>query len=114
MKNIRDFLSEKFQFLEVKFSIYLNRCVFIMGQSMEEQRPKFDRVNVASNPQFLMVRHNPAIRYYVADSPQSYLYISPARACVSCLLLSNSTLFTFLMPCMINKNLRFRHICKCT
>ena len=30
MKNIRDFLSENFQFLEVKFSIYLNRHVFVM------------------------------------------------------------------------------------
>ena len=30
MKNIRFFLSENFQFLEVKFSIYLNRHVFVM------------------------------------------------------------------------------------
>ena len=30
MKNIRDFLSENFQFLEVKFSTYLNRHVFVM------------------------------------------------------------------------------------
>ena len=30
MKNIRVFLSENFQFLEVKFSLYLNRRVFIM------------------------------------------------------------------------------------
>ena len=30
MKNIRVFLSENFQFLEVKFSIYLNRLVFVM------------------------------------------------------------------------------------
>ena len=30
MKNIRLFLSENFQFLEVKFSIYLNRRVFVM------------------------------------------------------------------------------------
>ena len=30
MNNIRVFLSENFQFLEVKFSIYLNRCVFVM------------------------------------------------------------------------------------
>ena len=29
-KNIRFILSENFQFLEVKFSIYLNRRVFIM------------------------------------------------------------------------------------
>ena len=31
MKNIRIFLSEKFQFLVVKFSIYLNRRVFVMN-----------------------------------------------------------------------------------
>ena len=30
MKNIRDFFSENFQFLEVKCSIYLNRRVFVM------------------------------------------------------------------------------------
>ena len=30
MKNIKVFLSENFQFLEVKFSIYLNRHVFVM------------------------------------------------------------------------------------
>ena len=30
MKNIRVFLSENFQFLEVNFSIYLNRHVFVM------------------------------------------------------------------------------------
>ena len=33
MKNI-SFLSENFKFLEVKFSIYLNRCVFIMYDHM--------------------------------------------------------------------------------
>ena len=30
MKNVRVFLSEKFQFLEMKFSIYLNRRFFVM------------------------------------------------------------------------------------
>ena len=30
MKTIRVFLSENFQFLEVKFSIYFNRRVFVM------------------------------------------------------------------------------------
>ena len=30
MKNIRNFLSENFPFLVVKFSIYLNRRVFVM------------------------------------------------------------------------------------
>ena len=29
---ISEFLYENFQFLEVKFSIYLNRCVFVMKQ----------------------------------------------------------------------------------
>ena len=30
MKNIRIFLSENFQFLVVKFSVYLNKHVFVM------------------------------------------------------------------------------------
>ena len=33
MKKISEFLSENFQFLVVKFSIYLNRRVFVMGGS---------------------------------------------------------------------------------
>ena len=32
IKNIRVFLSENFQFLEVKFSIYLNRRVFVINE----------------------------------------------------------------------------------
>ena len=35
MKNIRVFLSEKFRFLEVKVSIYLSRCVFVMNQTVQ-------------------------------------------------------------------------------
>ena len=31
MKNIRVFSAENFQFLEIKFSIYLNRRVFVMS-----------------------------------------------------------------------------------
>ena len=30
MKNIGDFYLKIFRFLEIKFSIYLNRCVFVM------------------------------------------------------------------------------------
>ena len=37
MKNIRVFLCENFQFLEVKFSIYLNRGVFVMKKINIEQ-----------------------------------------------------------------------------
>ena len=33
---ISEFLSENFQFLEVKFSIYLNRHVFIMNVHFPE------------------------------------------------------------------------------
>ena len=33
-KTYQSFLSENFQFLEVKLSIYLNRRVFVMGQTM--------------------------------------------------------------------------------
>ena len=43
MKNVRVFLSENFQFLEVKFSIYLNRRVFVMcrkkGSSAISEEP---------------------------------------------------------------------------
>ena len=35
MKNIRIFLSENFQFLVVKFSVYLKRHVFVMNVSMD-------------------------------------------------------------------------------
>ena len=35
MKNI-SFLSENFQYLEVKFSIYLNRHVFVMFRTYED------------------------------------------------------------------------------
>ena len=34
MKNIRVFVSENFQFLEVKFSIYFNRRVFVMSEKL--------------------------------------------------------------------------------
>ena len=36
-ENIRVFLSENFQFLEVKFSIYLNRCAFVMCLHSEKE-----------------------------------------------------------------------------
>ena len=48
MKNIGVFLSENFQFLEVKSSIFLSRHVFIMSKVWEEmlsfwKRPLFRR-----------------------------------------------------------------------
>ena len=41
MKNI-SFLSENFQFLEVKFSIYLNRRVFVMRSMYIKPHPPPD------------------------------------------------------------------------
>ena len=41
MKNIRVFLSENFQFLVVKFFIYLNRCVFVMGVKILRHLPYY-------------------------------------------------------------------------
>ena len=35
MKNIRIFLSENFHFLLVKFSVYLNRRVFVMSENFQ-------------------------------------------------------------------------------
>ena len=34
MKKYQSFLSENFQFLEVKFSIYLNRRIFVMQRQI--------------------------------------------------------------------------------
>ena len=38
MKKYQRFLSENFQFLEVKFSVYLNRRVFVMGQELGSRK----------------------------------------------------------------------------
>ena len=35
MKNIRVFLSENFQFLEAKFSMYLNRRIFVIAYVLQ-------------------------------------------------------------------------------
>ena len=40
MKNIRIFLSENFHFLVEKFSVYLNRLVFVMVRCIEEYLDK--------------------------------------------------------------------------
>ena len=45
MKNIRDFLSEHFQFLEVKLSIYLNRRVFVMPSAQVKKYNVFFGLN---------------------------------------------------------------------
>ena len=50
MKYIRGFLSENFQFLEVKFSMYLNRRVFVM-------LIKLERIHLTDFMPFLQGRH---------------------------------------------------------
>ena len=48
MKKIGVFVSEKFQFLEVKFSIYLNRSVFVMS--------KFSSLAIQNSPGKILIR----------------------------------------------------------
>ena len=50
MKNIRVFLSQIFQFLEVKFSLYLNRRVFVMAaqNKIELKQPFFPHITSKS------------------------------------------------------------------
>ena len=44
MKNdYQSFLSQNFQFLEVKLSIYLNRCVFIMLNKKKEKTNNYNK-----------------------------------------------------------------------
>ena len=47
MKKYQRFLSENFQFLEVKFSIYLNRRVFVMLLHIDTQRHTKDESAVS-------------------------------------------------------------------
>ena len=41
IQKISEFLSENFQFLEVRFSIYLNRRVFVMKKQKQLMTDKF-------------------------------------------------------------------------
>ena len=53
MKNIRDFLSENFQFLEMKISTYLNRHVFVMNRLIPEvMLPVHDMISVKRKSAF--------------------------------------------------------------
>ena len=47
MKNIRFLLSENFHFLVVKFSVYLNRHVFVMDSDSSEVSAK-SHLNICS------------------------------------------------------------------
>ena len=53
MKNIRVFLSENFQFLEVKFSLYLNRHVFVMISQIHPSELQLNKANLSeTKPRF--------------------------------------------------------------
>ena len=55
MKKYQSFLSENFQFLEVKFSIYLNRRVFVM--EMEKLRLFVSQCLAIKGSILLKIRH---------------------------------------------------------
>ena len=65
MKKYQRFLSENFQFLEVKFSIYLNRRVFVMADSAILRG--FVHASHLSLSFFLFVKHD--FLYLIAQSP---------------------------------------------
>ena len=54
MKNIKKFLSENFHFLVVKFSIYLNRRVFVMDLNNVERDVKH-QIIIRSQPSLLVL-----------------------------------------------------------
>ena len=49
MKKIREFLSDNFQFLAVKFSIYLNRRVFVMQTNITSSRIGVSQLEITIN-----------------------------------------------------------------
>ena len=59
MEKILEFLFENFQFLVVKFSIYLNRCVFVMK-------------HLTSYGKFLFLRQHIFLRY--VDSVPKFVF----------------------------------------
>ena len=54
MKKLRVFLSEIFQFLEVKVSIYLNRRVLVMGKLLATKYGGWEGGVVNSSTSFLL------------------------------------------------------------
>ena len=48
MEQKSDFLSENFQYLVVKFSVYLNRLVFVMGQLISDPDINFQNPGMGS------------------------------------------------------------------
>ena len=52
MKNVRVFLSKKIQFLEVKFSIYLNRRVFVIRADIKNFIEYFYLLSFNSKAEF--------------------------------------------------------------
>ena len=52
-ENYQNFLSENFQFLEVKFSIYLNRHVFVMNSSCVDDLVFYDPFNSLSHTEMM-------------------------------------------------------------
>ena len=65
-KKMKLFLSENFQFLEVKFSVYLNRQVFVMTYRSDKNKPVL-KSHTGPLPIYRLVT-----MYYVLLCPVSY------------------------------------------
>ena len=75
------FLSENFQFLEMKFSIYLNRCVFVMlsfvisffKKKKKKKKKKIDRL--FDDCCFIICIFSSTASYYVCSGSENNILI---------------------------------------
>ena len=81
MKNIRVFLSENFQFLEVKFSIYFNRRVFVMNWKNGIEVDCFK--HPVRQPRFLVKGARVSICVFFSSSTY-LLTLSSCEICCTC------------------------------
>ena len=65
MKNIRVFLSENFIFLVVKFSVYLNRLVFLMPQETTKKQLKESRIDSICSTHIFRAQFAKSLKYIV-------------------------------------------------
>ena len=70
MKKYQNFLSKNFQFLEVKFSIYLNRRVFVM------YRIYSDPSKLAASNRVIKLAIEPETLDYLSDALPTHLRLS--------------------------------------
>ena len=64
MKNISVFISENFQFLDVKISIYLNSRVFVMGSDKGHDRKEKQKVKQKKSVCFFSFLYDVVVHLY--------------------------------------------------